>query len=154
MALLLPLIIVALLVYSSIKILMEYERGVILFLGNFQTVKGPGLIFVLPFVQRMGRVNLQTATMEVPSHDEITRGYVSVKVNAVILLRVIDPQKAVLARQHYLYATSQIAQTTLRSVPGQSQLDDLLATRDAINSELQRIIDLQTKPWGVKVSVV
>jgi len=154
MALLLPFIIVAILVYSSIKILMEYERGVIFFLGNFQTVKGPGLIFVLPFVQRMVRVNLQTATMEVPSQDVITRDNVSVKVNAVILMRVVDPQKAVLAVQDYLYATSQIAQTTLRSVLGQSQLDDLLAKRDEINSELQRIIDLQTEPWGVKVSVV
>jgi regulator of protease activity HflC (stomatin/prohibitin superfamily) len=133
---------------------MEYERGVVFFLGKFQTVKGPGLVFVLPIIQRLIRVNLQTVTMDVPPQDVITRDNVTVKVNAVVFLRIVDPQKAVLAVQDYLYSTSQIAQTTLRSVLGQSQLDDLLSKREEINAELQRIIDQQTEPWGVKVSVV
>jgi len=154
MQFLIPLFLVAVLIYNSIKILMEYERGVVFFLGKFQTVKGPGLVFVLPIVQRLIRVNLQTVTMEVPSQDVITRDNVSVKVSAVIFLRVVDPQRAVLAVQDYLYSTSQIAQTTLRSVLGQSQLDDLLSKREEINAELQRIIDQQTEPWGVKVSAV
>jgi len=154
MQFLIPFILIAVIIYNSIKILMEYERGVVFFLGKFQTVKGPGLVFVLPIVQRLIRVNLQTVTMEVPSQDVITRDNVSVKVNAVIFLRVVDPQRAILAVQDYLYSTSQIAQTTLRSVLGQSQLDDLLAKREEINIELQRIIDQQTEPWGVKVSAV
>jgi len=154
MQFLIPFILVAVIIYNSIKILMEYERGVVFFLGKFQTVKGPGLVFVLPIVQRLIRVNLQTVTMEVPSQDVITRDNVSVKVSAVIFLRVVDPQRAILAVQDYLYSTSQIAQTTLRSVLGQSQLDDLLAKREEINTELQRIIDQQTEPWGVKVSAV
>jgi regulator of protease activity HflC (stomatin/prohibitin superfamily) len=133
---------------------MEYERGVIFFLGKFQTVKGPGLIIVWPVVQKMVRVNLQTVTMEVPAQDVITRDNVSVKVNAVIFFRVVDPQHAILAVQDYLYSSSQIAQTTLRSVLGQSQLDELLSKREEINVELQRIIDQQTEPWGVKVSAV
>src|SRR3989338_1845247 len=151
---LIPLLLVAAVIYNSVKILMEYERGVIFFLGKFQEVKGPGLVIVLPVVQKMMRVNLQTVTMDVPAQDVITRDNVSVKVNAVIFFRVVDPQRAVLAVQDYLYSTSQIAQTTLRSVLGQSQLDDLLAKRDQINAELQRIIDEQTEPWGVKVSTV
>jgi len=154
MQFLIPLILIVVIVYNSIKILMEYERGVVFFLGKFQTVKGPGLVFVLPIVQRLIRVNLQTVTMEVPSQDVITRDNVSVKVSAVIFLRVVDPQRAILAVQDYLYSTSQIAQTTLRSVLGQSQLDDLLSKREEINIELQRIIDQQTEPWGVKVSAV
>jgi regulator of protease activity HflC (stomatin/prohibitin superfamily) len=149
-----PVILLVILIYNMIKILMEYERGVIFFLGKFQTVKGPGLIIVIPGIQRMVRVNLQTVTMDVPAQDIITRDNVSVKVNAVIFFRVVDPQRAVLAVQDYLYSTSQIAQTTLRSVLGQSQLDELLSKRDQINGELQRIIDLQTEPWGVKVSAV
>src|SRR5206468_9376624 len=151
---LIPVILVVALIYNSIKILMEYERGVIFFLGKFQTVKGPGLIIVWPVVQKMIRVNLQTVTMEVPAQDVITRDNVSVKVNAVIFLRVVDPQHAILAVQDYLYSSSQIAQNTLRSVLGQSQLDELLAKREEINVELQRIIDQQTEPWGVKVSAV
>ncbi len=151
---LIPTILVVALVYSSINILMEYERGVVFFLGKFQTVKGPGLIIVMPGIQTMRRVNLQTITMDVPAQDVITRDNVTVKVNAVIFLRVVDPQRAALAVQDYLYSTSQIAQTTLRSVLGQSQLDELLAKRDEINAELQRIIDQQTEPWGVKVSAV
>jgi regulator of protease activity HflC (stomatin/prohibitin superfamily) len=149
-----PAIVLIAIIYNSIKILMEYERGVIFFLGKFQTVKGPGIIIVIPVLQRMMRVNLQTVTMDVPSQDIITRDNVSVKVNAVIFFRVVDPQRAILAVQDYLYSTSQIAQTTLRSVLGQSQLDELLSKREEINVELQRIIDQQTEPWGVKVSVV
>src|SRR6266568_6232082 len=151
---LIPVILIVALIYNSIKILMEYERGVIFFLGKFQIVKGPGVVIVLPVLQKMMRVNLQTVTMEVPAQDVITRDNVSVKVNAVIFFRVIDPQRAILAVQDYLYSTSQIAQTTLRSVLGQSQLDELLSKRDEINVELQRIIDQQTEPWGVKVSAV
>jgi regulator of protease activity HflC (stomatin/prohibitin superfamily) len=151
---LIPVILVVALIYNSIKILMEYERGVIFFLGKFQTVKGPGLIIVWPVVQKMVRVNLQTVTMEVPAQDVITRDNVSVKVNAVIFFRVVNPQHAILAVQDYLYSSSQIAQTTLRSVLGQSQLDELLSKREEINVELQRIIDQQTEPWGVKVSAV
>ncbi len=149
-----PIILVLAVLYNSINILMEYERGVIFFLGKFDSVKGPGLIIVWPGIQKMLRVNLQTVTMDVPAQDVITRDNVSVKVNAVIFFRVVDPQRAVLAVQDYLYSTSQIAQTTLRSVLGQSQLDELLAKRDEINVELQRIIDQQTEPWGVKVTVV
>ncbi len=151
---LIPAILLVILIYNMIKILMEYERGVIFFLGKFQTVKGPGLIIVIPVVQKMLRVNLQTVTMEVPAQDVITRDNVSVKVTAVIFFRVVDPQRAILAVQDYLYSTSQIAQTTLRSVLGQSQLDELLSKRDQVNVELQRIIDQQTEPWGVKVSAV
>jgi regulator of protease activity HflC (stomatin/prohibitin superfamily) len=154
MSYVLPIVLVLALIYTSIKILMEYERGVIFFLGKFQTVKGPGLIIVIPGLQKMMRVNLQTVTMDVPSQDVITRDNVSVKVNAVIFFRVVDPQRAILAVQDYLYSTSQIAQTTLRSVLGQSQLDELLSKREEINVELQRIIDQQTEPWGVKVSAV
>ncbi len=151
---LIPLVLVAAVIYNSIKILMEYERGVIFFLGKFQEVKGPGLIIVLPVVQKMRRVNLQTVTMEVPAQDVITRDNVSVKVTAVIFVRVVDSQRAILAVQDYLYSTLQIAQTTLRSVLGQSQLDELLSKREEINVVLQRIIDQQTEPWGVKVSAV
>lgn len=151
---LIPVILLVILIYNMIKILMEYERGVIFFLGKFQTVKGPGLIIVIPVVQKMLRVNLQIVTMDVPAQDVITRDNVPIKVNAVIFFRVVDPQRAILAVQDYLYSTSQIAQTTLRSVLGQSQLDDLLSKRDQINVELQRIIDQQTEPWGVKVSAV
>ena len=151
---LIPIILIVALIYNSIKILMEYERGVIFFLGKFQTVKGPGVVIVLPVLQKMMRVNLQTVTMEVPAQDVITRDNVSVKVNAVIFFRVVDPERAILAVQDYLYSSSQIAQTTLRSVLGQSQLDELLSKREEINVELQRIIDQQTEPWGVKVSAV
>jgi len=154
MAYWIPIVLVLAVLYNSIKILMEYERGVIFFLGKVQGVKGPGIIIVLPLIQTMRRVNLQTVTMDVPAQDVITRDNVSVKVNAVIFFRVVDPQRATLAVQDYLYSTSQIAQTTLRSVLGQSQLDELLAKRDEINAELQRIIDQQTEPWGVKVTVV
>ncbi len=154
MPLLIPLFLILLLIYISFKRVMEYERLVVFVLGKFHTVKGPGIRIVVPILQQMVRVNLQIVTMEVPPQDVITRDNISVKVSAVIFLRVVDPQRAVLAVQDYLYSTSQIAQTTLRSILGQSQLDDLLAKRDEINAELQRIIDQQTEPWGVKVSAV
>lgn len=154
MPLLIPVFLFLLLIYVSFKRVMEYERLVVFVLGKFHTVKGPGIRIIVPIVQQMVRVNLQIVTMEVPSQDIITRDNISVKVSAVIFLRVVDPQRAVLAVQDYLYSTSQIAQTTLRSILGQSQLDDLLAKREEINAELQRIIDQQTEPWGVKVSAV
>src|SRR5881409_3440404 len=154
MQFLLPFLIIGFLIFYTFKRVMEYERLVVFFLGKFQIVKGPGIRVVVPVIQQMVKVNLQTVTMEVPPQDVITRDNVSVKVNAVIFFRVIDPQRAILAVQDYLYSTSQIAQTTLRSVLGQSQLDELLSKREQINIELQRIIDQQTEPWGVKVSVV
>lgn len=142
---------------NSIKILKEYERGVIFTLGRVDEthgVKGPGLIFVVPVMQKIVRVSLRTITMDVPSQDVITRDNVTVKVNAVVYFKVMDSRRAILEVEDFFYATSQIAQTTLRSVLGQSNLDDLLAKREEINIELQKIIDLQTEPWGIKVSVV
>jgi regulator of protease activity HflC (stomatin/prohibitin superfamily) len=147
-------IIVALFLFISIKILKEYERGVIFFLGRFQKVKGPGLIIVIPGIQSMAKVSLRTIVMDVPPQDVITRDNVSVKVNAIIYFRVVDSQKAIIQVEDFLYATSQISQTTLRSILGQGQLDDLLSKRDEINAKLQQVIDLQTEPWGVKVSAV
>jgi regulator of protease activity HflC (stomatin/prohibitin superfamily) len=154
MPLIIPAVLLLFIIYVSFKRVMEYERLVVFFLGKFQAVKGPGIRIVIPMVQQLVRVNLQTVTMEVPSQDVITRDNISVKVNAVVFLRVVDPQRAVLAVQDYLYATSQVAQTTLRSVLGQSQLDDLLSKREQINADLQRIIDQQTEPWGIKVAAV
>src|SRR5215471_5036624 len=154
MPLMIPVFLLLLLIYVSFKRVMEYERLVVFVLGKFQTVKGPGIRIVVPILQQMVRVNLQTVTMEVPSQDVITRDNISVKVNAVIFLRVVDPQRAVLAVQDYLYSTSQVAQTTLRSILGQSQLDDLLAKREEINAELQRIIDQQTEPGGVATTLL
>jgi len=142
---------------NSIKILKEYERGVIFTLGRVDErrgVKGPGIIIVIPMLQKIVRVDLRTVTMDVPSQDIITSDNVTVTVNAVVYFKAMEPKKAILEVEDYMYATSQIAQTTLRSVLGQSQLDDLLGKRDEINIELQKIIDLQTEPWGVKVSVV
>lgn len=148
------IIIVLLFLFVSIKILKEYERGVIFLLGRFQKVKGPGLIIVIPGIQSMAKVSLRTIVMDVPPQDVITRDNVSVKVNAIIYFRVIDSQRAIIQVEDYLYATSQISQTTLRSVLGQSQLDDLLSKREEINAKLQQVIDQQTEPWGVKVSAV
>jgi len=148
------ILIVLLFLFISLKILKEYERGVIFFLGRFQKVKGPGLIIVIPGIQSMAKVGLRTIVMDVPPQDVITRDNVSVKVNAIIYFRVIDPQRAIIQVEDYLYATSQLSQTTLRSVLGQSQLDDLLSKREEINSKLQQIIDQQTEPWGIKVSAV
>lgn len=141
-------------IFSAIKILREYERGVVFRLGRLIAAKGPGIIFLIPFVDKMVKVSLRTIAMDVPPQDVITRDNVSVKVNAVIFFRVVEPRQAVVQVEDFLYATSQIAQTTLRSVLGQVELDDLLASRDKINQQLQRIIDEQTDPWGVKVSNV
>jgi len=140
--------------FMAIKVLNEYERGVIFRLGRVIDHKGPGLIILIPIIDRMVRVSLRTVAMDVPPQDVITRDNVSVKVNAVIYFRVMDPTKAIIEIENYLYATSQLAQTTLRSVCGQSELDDLLSEREKINVELQEILDRQTDPWGVKVSAV
>jgi regulator of protease activity HflC (stomatin/prohibitin superfamily) len=140
--------------FMAIKILNEYERGVIFRLGRVIDYKGPGLIILIPVIDRMVRVSLRTVAMDVPAQDVITRDNVSVKVNAVIYFRVMDPTKAVIEVENYLYATSQLAQTTLRSVCGQSELDELLAEREKINVQLQEILDKHTDPWGVKVSMV
>jgi regulator of protease activity HflC (stomatin/prohibitin superfamily) len=148
------LIIIGLLLFSAFNVLREYERGVIFMLGRYWKVKGPGLIIVIPGIQKMVKVSLRTVVMDVPPQDIITLDNVTVKVNAVIYFRVMDSKKAIIEVEDYLYATSQLAQTTLRSVLGQSQLDDLLSKRDEINSQLQRVIDEQTEPWGVKVANV
>ena len=148
------LIILGLLLFSAFNILKEYERGVIFLLGRFWKVKGPGLIIVVPGIQKMTKVSLRTVVMDVPPQDIITKDNVTVKVNAVIYFRVMDPRKAIIEVEDYLYATSQLAQTTLRSTLGQSSLDDLLSKRDDINTQLQKVIDQQTEPWGVKVANV
>jgi len=139
---------------NSIRILNEYERGVIFRLGRIIAAKGPGLIILIPILDKMQKVSLRMVTMDVPPQDVITRDNVSIKVSAVIYFRVMDPVKAIIAVENYLYATTQLAQTTLRSVCGQAELDELLAARDKINSELQEILDKHTEPWGVKVTVV
>lgn len=139
---------------SAIRILREYERGVVFRLGRLIPVKGPGLVIIWPIIDKLVRVSLRTVTLDVPAQDVITRDNISVKVNAVVYFRVVDPAKAVTEVEDFYYATSQISQTTLRSVLGQSQLDDLLAKRDQVNAELQKIIDEQTEPWGIKVTAV
>ena len=139
---------------SAVKILNEYERGVVFTLGRFSGIKGPGLIFIFPGIQQMTRISLRTVVLDVPSQDIITRDNVSVKVNAVVYYRVIDAGNAVLQVENYYYATSQLAQTTLRGVLGKMELDDLLANRDKINVELQQILDTHTEPWGVKIANV
>ncbi|MDR2883499.1 MAG: slipin family protein [Deferribacteraceae bacterium] len=147
-------IIVASLLFASVKILQEYERAVVFRLGRYASVRGPGLIILIPYIERMVRVNLRTIVMDVPAQDIITRDNVSVKVSAVVYFRVIAPDKSILAVEDVYYATSQLSQTTLRSIVGQFELDDLLANRDKINIELQSVIDHQTEPWGIKVSSV
>jgi len=139
---------------ASIKILREYERGVIFRLGRLIGAKGPGIIFIIPGVDKLLRISLRTVALEIPPQDVITRDNISIKVNAVVYFRVIDPNKAVVQIENYLYATSQFAQTTLRSVIGQSQLDELLSEREKINLQLQDILDKHTEPWGIKVSLV
>ncbi|MDD5622671.1 MAG: slipin family protein [Actinomycetota bacterium] len=139
---------------SAVKILREYERGVIFRFGRLGGTKGPGIFVIIPFVDKMIKVDLRTVTMDVPPQDIITRDNVPVKVNAVVYFRVMDPAKSVVRIERYIVATSQIAQTTLRSILGQAELDDLLSRRDKINQELQKIIDEQTDPWGIKVSIV
>ena len=153
------LIVGVMFVVNTIKVLREYERGVIFRLGRLlhlgdKAYKGPGLIILIPGIDRMVKVSLRTITYDVPPQDVITRDNVSIKVNAVLYFRVIDPAKAIIEVEDYFTATSQIAQTTLRSILGQSELDELLSQRDKINEDLQKIIDSQTEPWGIKVSAV
>ncbi len=148
------LIIIIVVVFSAVKVLKEYERGVILTFGRFTGVKGPGIIIVIPGVQQMFRISTRVVVLDVPPQDIITRDNISVKVNAVVYFRVLNPQDAVLNVENYMYATSQISQTTLRSILGQVDLDDLLSKRDKINNDLQNIIDEHTEPWGIKVSSV
>jgi regulator of protease activity HflC (stomatin/prohibitin superfamily) len=148
------LIIAVLFLYSAIKILNEYERGVIFRLGRVIGAKGPGLILLIPLIDKMVRVDLRVVAMDVPSQDVITRDNVSVKVNAVLYFRVLDPNRAIVTVENYLYATSQLAQTTLRSVCGQGELDDLLSEREKINAHIQEILDKDTDPWGIKVAKV
>ena len=148
------IIIVALLIVGGIKILREYERGVVLRLGRLVGARGPGVIYIIPLIEQMYRIDLRTITLDVPSQDVITRDNVSVKVSAVLYFRVIDPSLAVVEVQNFLYATSQLAQTTLRSVCGQAQLDELLTERERLNEKLQEIIDTNTEPWGIKVMLV
>ena len=152
------LVLLLVIVFLGFKVLPEYERAVIFRWGRLARGivggNGPGVIIILPFIDRMIRVSMRTVTMDVPPQDVITRDNVTVKVNAVVYFRVVEPQRAIVQVEDYLYATSMMAQTTLRSVLGQSQLDDLLSKREQINADLQRIIDQQTEPWGVKVSAV
>lgn len=151
------LVIVVFVIYflaSAVKILKEYERGVVFRLGRLIPVKGPGLIIIIPLVDKLVKVSLRTITMDVPPQDVITEDNVTVKVNAVVYFRPLEPAKAITEVEDYFYATSQLAQTSLRSILGQSQLDDLLAKRDELNAKLQKVIDEQTEPWGIKVSIV
>ncbi|MAT93173.1 MAG: hypothetical protein CME59_11295 [Halioglobus sp.] len=142
------------LAFSMFKVLREYERGVIFMLGRFYKVKGPGLIIVIPVLQQMVRVDLRTVVMDVPTQDVISRDNVSVQVNAVIYFRVLDPERAIIQVENFLEATSQLSQTTLRSVLGQHELDDMLAERDKLNADVQEILDKQTAAWGIKVANV
>ncbi|PIQ93823.1 MAG: hypothetical protein COY75_09615 [Nitrospirae bacterium CG_4_10_14_0_8_um_filter_41_23] len=151
------LLIIFLVIYflsSAIKILREYERGVVFRLGRVIPVKGPGLVIIWPIIDRLVRVSLRIVAMDVPAQDVITEDNITVKVNAVIYFRVIEPIKAITEVEDFLYATSMIAQTTLRSILGQSQLDDLLSKREEVNAKLQKVIDFQTEPWGIKVTTV
>ncbi|ARP89268.1 hypothetical protein CAL14_02305 [Bordetella genomosp. 9] len=147
-------ILVVLLVLTSVRVLREYERGVVFTLGRYTGVKGPGLILLVPFIQQMVRVDLRTVVLDVPSQDIISHDNVSVKVNAVVYFRVIDPNKAIIQVEHYMQATSQLAQTTLRSVLGKHDLDEMLSERDKLNADLQQILDRQTDNWGIKIANV
>jgi regulator of protease activity HflC (stomatin/prohibitin superfamily) len=142
------------LLLSGLKVLKEFERAVIFRLGRLVGARGPGMIYVIPLAERMERVDLRTVTMDVPAQDVITKDNVSVKVNAVLYFRVVDPRRAIVEVVNYLFATSQLAQTTLRSVCGQRELDELLAAREEINQHIQEILDAQTDPWGIKVVTV
>ena len=150
----LPLLIIVALAAYSIRILREYERGVVFQLGRFWKVKGPGLVIIVPFIQQMVRMDLRTRVLDVPPQDVISRDNVSVKVNAVVYFRVLDPEKAIIQVEQFEMATSQFAQTTLRSVLGQHDLDQMLAEREKLNTEVQRILDERTDAWGIKVSNV
>ncbi|MCH8055116.1 MAG: slipin family protein [Deltaproteobacteria bacterium] len=148
------LIIVVVLAISGVKILKEYERGVIFRLGRMVDPRGPGITYVIPLIEKMTRMDMRTVTMDVPPQDVITRDNVSVKVNAVLYFRVLEPNRAVREVENFLFATSQLAQVTLRSICGQAELDELLAEREKINSRIQEILDAQTDPWGIKVVLV
>src|SRR6476661_399905 len=148
------LIAVLVLLVSALRVLREYERGVVFMLGRFYKVKGPGLIIIVPAIQQMVRVDLRTVVMDVPSQDVISRDNVSVKVSAVVYFRVVDPQRAIIQVENFLAATSQFAQTTLRSVLGKHELDEMLAEREKLNMDIQKILDAQTDTWGIKVSNV
>jgi len=150
----LVLALVIVILFNTIKILKEYERGVIFFLGRFYKVKGPGLIILIPFIQTMTKVDLRVIVMDVPTQDVISRDNVSVKVNAVIYFRIVDPEKAIIQVANVFEATSQLSQTTLRSILGQHELDDMLAERDKLNSDIQAILDQRTENWGIKVANV
>ncbi len=153
--LLIPVVLIGIIILmSAIKVLREYERAVVFRLGRLVGVRGPGLVILIPIVDKMMKVSLRTVTMDVPAQDVITKDNVSVKVSAVIFFRVIDAPKAVVEVENFLFATSQIAQTTLRSICGQAELDEILSEREKLNQALQKIIDQQTEPWGVKVGVV
>ncbi len=142
------------LLISAFRVLREYERGVVFMLGRFYKVKGPGLVIIIPIIQQMVRVDLRTLVLDIPSQDLITRDNVSVKVNAVLYFRVVDPERAIINVENYMEATGQLAQTTLRSVLGQHELDELLAERERLNSDVQTILDNQTDQWGIKVANV
>ncbi len=148
------LLFIFMLLVASLKILREYERGVVFFLGRFQRVKGPGLIIIIPIIQQMIRVDLRTVVMDVPTQDVISRDNVSVKVNAVVYFRVVDPERAIIQVEDFHAATSQLAQTTLRSVLGAHELDEMLTEREQLNKDIQEILDKQTDAWGIKVSNV
>ena len=148
------IVIVVILAVSGVKILKEYERAVIFRLGRMVEPRGPGITYVIPIVEKMIRVDLRTVTMDVPPQDVITRDNVSVKVSAVLYFRVLDPNRAIREVENYLFATSQLAQVTLRSICGQAELDELLAEREKVNSRIQEILDAQTDPWGIKVVLV
>ena len=149
-----PLVLLIVLLVSMLKILREYERGVVFMLGRFWSVKGPGLIIIIPILQEMMRVDLRTMVLDVPTQDVISRDNVSVKVNAVVYMRVVDPEKAIIQVENYFEATSQLAQTTLRSVLGQHELDEMLSGREKLSTNIQDILDQQTDGWGIKVSNV
>jgi regulator of protease activity HflC (stomatin/prohibitin superfamily) len=147
-------LILAVIIFNTVKVIPEFQRAVVFRFGRLKDARGPGLIFLIPGVERMQRVDLRTITMDVPAQDVITRDNVSVKVNAVVYFRVIDVNKAVVEVENFLYATSQLAQTTLRSVCGEAELDGLLINREQLNDRLQEILDRATDPWGIKVSMV
>ena len=149
-----PLVLLIVLLVSMLKILREYERGVVFMLGRFWSVKGPGLIIIIPILQEMTRVDLRTMVLDVPTQDVISRDNVSVKVNAVVYMRVVDPEKAIIQVENYFEATSQLAQTTLRSVLGQHELDEMLSEREKLSTNIQDILDQQTDGWGIKVANV
>ena len=150
----LPVILLFAIILSAIRILKEYQRGVIFFLGRFQKVKGPGLIIVIPMIQQMVRVDLRVITYDIPTQDIISRDNVTVHVSAVLYFRVVDPERAIIQVEHYFNATNQLAQTTLRSVLGQHDLDEMLSQRDRLNIDIQKILDEQTASWGIKVTNV